>query len=50
MDPPKRVKARIAATIMRQALRTGLAFKFSRDSRPVFKILFLILPFFVSSE
>jgi hypothetical protein len=47
MDPPKRVNARIAATTIRQAVRTGLAFKFSRDNKPVFKILFPIMPFFV---
>jgi hypothetical protein len=43
IDPPKRVNAKIAATTTRQALRTGFALKFSRDNRPIFKILLFVI-------
>jgi hypothetical protein len=43
IDPPKSVQDRIAATITRQAVRTGLALRFFSDKRPVFKTRFFII-------
>jgi hypothetical protein len=45
MDPPNRVKARIATTSAKHAVLTGFALRFARESAPVSKFWFFIIEF-----